>query len=68
MDTLHGGKLSAEGAKGVIDTYQIIWSVLTFSLSRCTSARQVYIIRFFVGMFKSSLLRSKVLDSMLGPY
>lgn len=37
-----------------IPTNEIIWTVLTFSISRCTSARQVYIIRFFVGLAEGS--------------
>ena len=28
---------------------QITWTVLTFCLCRCTSARQIYALRFFVG-------------------
>lgn len=30
-------------------TLQIIWTVLTFCLSRCNSANQVYALRFIVG-------------------
>ena len=28
---------------------KVIWTVLTFSICRCTSARQVYVFRFFIG-------------------
>ncbi len=28
---------------------QVLWTVLTFCLCRCTTARQVYAVRFFVG-------------------
>lgn len=31
----------------------VVWSVLTFSLSRCNTAEQVYVVRFFVGLAES---------------
>jgi MFS transporter, ACS family, pantothenate transporter len=37
-----------------IPTMEVIWSVLTFSLSRCTSATQIYVLRFFIGLAESS--------------
>ena len=35
---------------------QVTWTVLTFCLCRCTSARQVYALRFFVGKLHSLLV------------
>ncbi|KAL4877001.1 major facilitator superfamily domain-containing protein [Aspergillus karnatakaensis] len=33
---------------------EIIWTILTFSLSRCRTPTQIYIIRFFVGLSEST--------------
>lgn len=37
-----------------IPTMEVIWSVLTFALSRAHSARTIYILRFFVGLAEST--------------
>ncbi|KAF2809365.1 putative MFS transporter Liz1/Seo1 [Mytilinidion resinicola] len=37
-----------------IPTMEVIWAVLTFSLSRAESARTIYILRFFVGLAEST--------------
>lgn len=37
-----------------IPTMEVIWAILTFSLSRCNTATQFYIIRFFVGLAEST--------------
>ena len=34
--------------------HQVIWSILTLSLSRCNSASQFYVVRFFIGKILSS--------------
>jgi len=33
---------------------ELAWSILTMGLSRATSAKQIYVIRFFVGLFESA--------------
>lgn len=33
-----------------IPSMEILWTILTFSLSRCNTAKQIYIVRFFVGL------------------
>ncbi|KAI9713230.1 MAG: hypothetical protein M1820_001216 [Bogoriella megaspora] len=33
---------------------QVIWSVLTISISRCNHAKQIYVLRFFVGLAEST--------------
>lgn len=30
---------------------QLIWTILTFSLARCTTAKQIYAVRFLIGKF-----------------
>jgi hypothetical protein len=48
---------------------QLLWTVLTFSLSRCNTATQFYVLRFFIGecIFQSGvclyMLRSMTLRS-----
>ena len=37
-----------------IPTMEVIWSVLTFSLSRCNTAKQMYGVRFLVGLAEST--------------
>ena len=37
-----------------IPTMEIIWSVLTMCLSRCTNAKQMYAVRFLVGLAEST--------------
>ncbi|KAF2474660.1 MFS general substrate transporter [Lindgomyces ingoldianus] len=37
-----------------IPTMEVIWAVLTFSLSRAKSARVIYILRFFIGLAEST--------------
>ncbi|KAL2058532.1 hypothetical protein ABVK25_001260 [Lepraria finkii] len=37
-----------------IPSMEVIWTVLTFCLSRCDSANQVYALRFIVGLAESS--------------
>lgn len=37
-----------------IPTMEVIWSVLTMILSRCNTAEQVYVVRFFVGLAEST--------------
>ncbi|KAF2431628.1 putative MFS transporter Liz1/Seo1 [Tothia fuscella] len=37
-----------------IPTMEVIWSVLTFLLSRATSAKHLYVLRFFIGLAESS--------------
>lgn len=37
-----------------IPTMEVIWAVLTFSLSRANSARTIYILRFFIGLAEST--------------
>ena len=34
-----------------IPAMELLWTVLTFSLSRCNTPTQFYVLRFFVGMF-----------------
>ena len=34
---------------------EIIWGSLTLCLTACTSAKQIYVVRFFVGLFESAL-------------
>ena len=48
----------------ITDDLQVIWTVLTFSISRCSSARQIYILRFFVGKcsIRTRFLRDLVLS------
>jgi len=36
-----------------IPTLQVIWTILTMCLSKCSSARQVYALRFLVGLAES---------------
>ncbi|QKX57135.1 uncharacterized protein TRUGW13939_04243 [Talaromyces rugulosus] len=37
-----------------IPAAEVIWSVLTFALSRANSAEQVYVLRFFIGLAEST--------------
>ncbi|KAM0800804.1 putative MFS transporter Liz1/Seo1 [Usnea florida] len=37
-----------------IPSLEVTWTVLTFCLCRCTNARQIYALRFFVGLAESS--------------
>ena len=37
-----------------IPSMEVTWTILTFCLSRCNSAQQVYALRFFVGLAESS--------------
>ena len=37
-----------------IPTMEVLWSVLTMCLSRCTNAKQMYAIRFLVGLAEST--------------
>ncbi|KAL1968135.1 hypothetical protein VTN77DRAFT_2266 [Rasamsonia byssochlamydoides] len=37
-----------------IPAMEVIWSVLTFSLSRCNTATQFYVLRFFIGLAEST--------------
>ncbi|KAN0075917.1 Major facilitator superfamily domain containing protein [Elaphomyces granulatus] len=36
-----------------IPALEVIWSILTLSLSRCNSASQFYVVRFFIGLAES---------------
>ncbi|KAJ9629546.1 hypothetical protein H2203_001920 [Taxawa tesnikishii (nom. ined.)] len=35
-------------------TMELVWTVLTFCLSRCNSANQIYALRFFIGLAESA--------------
>lgn len=37
----------------LIPTCEVIWSVLTIVMSKCTSAKQIYVLRFFIGLAES---------------
>lgn len=37
----------------MLPTLEIAWGILTFAQSRVTSARQLYALRFFVGLFEA---------------
>ncbi|KAI6321389.1 hypothetical protein MCOR34_002590 [Pyricularia oryzae] len=37
-----------------IPTCEVIWSVLTILLAKCTSATQIYVLRFFIGLAESA--------------
>ncbi|KAF2707101.1 MFS general substrate transporter [Pleomassaria siparia CBS 279.74] len=37
-----------------IPTMEVLWTILTFALCRANSARQIYILRFFVGLAEST--------------
>ncbi|KAL4894896.1 pantothenate transporter [Aspergillus ambiguus] len=37
-----------------LPTMELIWTVLTFSLSRCNTATQFYVLRFFIGLAEST--------------
>ncbi|KAF2097984.1 putative MFS transporter Liz1/Seo1 [Rhizodiscina lignyota] len=37
-----------------IPTMEVIWAILTFSLSRCNTATQFYVLRFFIGLAEST--------------
>ncbi|ORX93343.1 pantothenate transporter [Clohesyomyces aquaticus] len=37
-----------------IPTMEVLWAVLTFSLSRANTAKQIYILRFFIGLAEST--------------
>lgn len=36
-----------------IPTCEVVWSVLTIVMCKCTSAKQIYVLRFFVGLAES---------------
>ncbi|KAL8391954.1 hypothetical protein RB595_002242 [Gaeumannomyces hyphopodioides] len=37
-----------------IPTCEVIWSILTILLAKCTSATQIYVLRFFIGLAESA--------------
>ncbi|THV04489.1 MFS general substrate transporter [Dendrothele bispora CBS 962.96] len=37
-----------------IPSMELLWTVLTFSLSRCSTAKQIYVLRFFIGLAEST--------------
>ncbi|KAL1303594.1 hypothetical protein AAFC00_006959 [Neodothiora populina] len=37
-----------------IPTVEVVWTICTFCLSRCNSAKQIYAVRFFVGLAESA--------------
>ncbi|KAL5355530.1 major facilitator superfamily domain-containing protein [Aspergillus floccosus] len=37
-----------------LPTMELLWTVLTFSLSRCNTAKQFYVLRFFIGLAEST--------------
>lgn len=37
----------------LIPTCEVVWSVLTIIMSKCTSAKQIYVLRFFIGLAES---------------
>ncbi|EOD46987.1 putative pantothenate transporter protein [Neofusicoccum parvum UCRNP2] len=37
-----------------IPTMEVLWTVLTFCLSRCSTAKQIYALRFFIGLAEST--------------
>ncbi|THC96269.1 hypothetical protein EYZ11_004262 [Aspergillus tanneri] len=39
---------------GEIPTMELLWTILTFSMSRCNTATQFYVLRFFVGLAEST--------------
>lgn len=46
-----------------IPAMELLWGVLTFTLSRAQSARTIYIIRFFVGLAESTFYPGMLLSS-----
>lgn len=32
-----------------IPAAEVLWTILTFCLSRCSTAKQIYVLRFFIG-------------------
>ena len=51
VSLLHAG---AGNPDELTNEMQVIWSVLTFLLSRATSAKHLYVLRFFIGLAESS--------------
>lgn len=37
-----------------IPAAELLWTVLTFLLSRCSTAKQIYVLRFFIGLAEST--------------
>lgn len=37
-----------------IPACEVVWSVLTILLSKCQTAEQIYVLRFFIGLAESS--------------
>ncbi|KAI5865637.1 MFS general substrate transporter [Durotheca rogersii] len=37
-----------------IPTCEVVWSVLTILLAKCTNAQQIYVLRFFIGLAESA--------------
>ncbi|KAF9641321.1 hypothetical protein BFW01_g681 [Lasiodiplodia theobromae] len=37
-----------------IPAAEVLWTVLTFCLSRCSTAKQIYVLRFFIGLAEST--------------
>lgn len=37
-----------------IPAMELLWTILTFLLSRCTTAKQIYVLRFFIGLAEST--------------
>lgn len=42
-----------------IPTMEVLWTVLTFCLSRCSTAKQIYALRFFIGKISEALPASQ---------
>ncbi|KAL0258621.1 hypothetical protein SLS55_006118 [Diplodia seriata] len=37
-----------------IPAAEVLWTILTFCLSRCSTAKQIYVLRFFIGLAEST--------------
>ncbi|THV04492.1 MFS general substrate transporter [Dendrothele bispora CBS 962.96] len=37
-----------------IPSMELLWTILTFCLSRCSTAKQIYVLRFFIGLAEST--------------
>lgn len=48
-----------------IPAMELLWTVLTFSLSRCNSPTQFYVLRFFIGMLLSMLSPTDIDEAIL---
>lgn len=44
-----------------IPSLEVIWTVLTFGLSRCNTATQIYVLRFFIGLAESAFCKLNLL-------